>query len=621
MLQAFLDYAGNLAIAIKNADFDDQDLRSTVRVVIPRGNVLVANQIVVPEWVELDCRGMLVRALGGSLSTNNYLPVIVFVPNSACARLRIYCEADSTHLGSGVCFGKTWTVTNLVTATAGTGYQVGDIIYLTSPSSAPFWRATATVTSIGAGGSVTGFTFTGGIYTRRPNSGPTVSASAITAVAPNVAPLVQPSTLVQTSTYHSNGTPGAGSGASFTPTWSPDFVAGDPSGVFTYQAGQVPASDMRIGDVVVGNVGMTFSPSYGACFGVYLNTFNAIIGSIEVSGGYYGIVASATDTRASSLNPVGSMIGMIVTGGSFECPNVVVDTTFLAGLVVWSTCGSINLKGTMIWPEGNNYLGRPNDSGYVIIVGTDAQSTADNIRLDFGLSNCGSATQNGATGIGALYIQNVQNSHFNIETSNKLTVLGGTHKIALHTGYGPNVDAQSVLVSGTIDGISGLVASAGAVIGSFTVSAGGSGYAVGDIVSATSTGRIISAIAQVTAVSSGVVTGVRFVGPGLYSTTPSTVTALATVAITGSGSGLTLLAGNVSSAATMGAGLSIRDGGMPGWVRDYGLCEITGNGAPSATTGQNKALKGSRYIDYSAGELYINKGTAGTLNWRKVTTA
>jgi hypothetical protein len=78
---------------------------------------------------------------------------------------------------------------------------------------------------------------------------------------------------------------------------------------------------------------------------------------------------------------------------------------------------------------------------------------------------------------------------------------------------------------------------------------------------------------------------------------------------------------SITAAGTTAGGIAIRDGSMPGWVRDYGLCDIFGSGAPTASTGQNKAQKGSKYTDLSAGELYINKGTAGTPAWHKITTA
>jgi hypothetical protein len=263
----------------------------------------------------------------------------------------------------------------------------------------------------------------------------------------------------------------------------------------------------------------------------------------------------------------------------------------------------------------------PNNAGYAIIVGQQGGAIADDIRLDFAMSDCGSATQNGGAGIGALFIANLQNSHLNIETSNQLAAIGGTHKIAIHTGVSGDVDTSSVLVTGTIDGVPHGVIAAGATIGGAAVAVGGSGYAIGDIVTANSSGPIINATFLVTGVSSGAVTSLKLLGPGLYSTLPVGYPPLTTTAATGHGSGHTIYAGYISPAGTIGCGIAIRDGSMPGWVRDYGICEIFGTGAPTTTTGQHKALKGSKYTDLSAGEYYINKGTSSSPAWHKITTA
>jgi hypothetical protein len=625
MLQAFLDYAGTLALALKSStNLDDQNLRSVVRVTLPRGNIAVANQIVVPEWVDLHMLGTLVRINGGSLTENRYLPVIVYVPNSMASRVNVYCNPDGVNMGSGVCIGKTWSVVSLTLATAGTGYQVGDVIYLTQPSEPRYSPAIVTVESIGPGGSIATFTLTdGGRYSRRPPTGPGVSAAAIHAVAPDVTALVQPDVLAQVSTRHAEGGAGAGTGATFTPDWGPDFLPGDlAAGVYNYQAG-LGWGNMLIGNVTVMGCGTDFSPDYGGMFAVMLNTFAADVDTIMAGGGYYGIIAKCVDTRANSLNPVSSMVGMIVVGGSFECPNVVVDTAFLTSIQIYSTCRTVLLRGTLIWPEENYDLGPgigPHNSGYAIIVGTDGGDIADDIRLDFSMSNCGSATLNGGAGGGALFLSNVQNSHFNIETSNRLAAIGGTHKLALHTGYGPNVDASSVLVSGTFDGTAGPVVMPGATVGRYLdVTSGGTGYAVGDVVAVHSANRILDAMAQVTAVSGSTVTAVRQIGPGLFGTFPNAP--LTTTPVKGNASGLVLSTNPIASPGTVPGGISIRDGSMPGWVRDFGIAEIFGNNAPTASTGANKAPRGSKYTSLNTGDLYLNKGTAAAPNWRKVTTA
>ena len=72
-----------------------------------------------------------------------------------------------------------------------------------------------------------------------------------------------------------------------------------------------------------------------------------------------------------------------------------------------------------------------------------------------------------------------------------------------------------------------------------TISAGGSGYAVGDLVYINTGTYTYRAVLTVTAVSGGVVTGVSIEYPGIYSIAP-TATSSATLALTGTGTGLTV---------------------------------------------------------------------------------
>jgi len=631
ILQAFLDYAGNYALALKARGLDDQNLRSYVRAKIPRGYACVAYQIVVPEWVDLDMEGTLVRLSDGPLGSNPFLPMIVYTANSSASRVNLYCifdDATEGGTGSGVCFGKSWSMASVMLASAGSGYQVGDTILLSQISRAPYDSAIVTVNAVDGSGAITDFALSyGGHYSCRPPTGPTVSASQIASVAPDVVPLVQPAVFPQDSTFHADGSPGDGSGASFTPAWESDFGGSDAdNGVWNYNAGDPLGTDMIIGQVRVNGIGIEFDQTYGGKFGVLLNTINGVIDSIIVNGGYYGILCKAGDIRANSLNPVNAMIGLMFgTGSSFECPNVVVDTPFGSAIQIDAGCGGIILKGICFFPEGKNSvldgIG-PTNAGYAIIVGQrGAADFAENIHLDFVLDNCGSATQNGGVGAGALFLANIKNSHLRIDTSNRPGSQGDTHKIALHTGYASGVDAASVLVTGTINGISGAAISAGAAIAEADVVSGGSGYSVGDIVTLNVPNHIINATALVTAVSGGVVAAVKVLGPGLYSTAPSTATTRSTTTTYGSGSGLTVKAKVVLPVGSVTGGLAIRDGSLPGWIRDFGICDIYGSGVPAGSTGLNKAPAGSRYVDRSSGDVYYNKGTAGAPAWHKVTTS
>jgi len=144
---------------------------------------------------------------------------------------------------------------------------------------------------------------------------------------------------------------------------------------------------------------------------------------------------------------------------------------------------------------------------------------------------------------------------------------------------------------------------------------------VGDLVAINSPGNIIYSVFQVTAVAGGAVSGIRPVGPGLYSSTPSNIVPLTTTAVSGAGTGLTVWAGEIVAAGTTAGGIAIRDGSLPGWIRDCGVCDIYGVGAPTSNTGKSKARTDSKYTDTSAGDLYLNKGSIGAPAWHKVTTA
>ena len=65
---------------------------------------------------------------------------------------------------------------------------------------------------------------------------------------------------------------------------------------------------------------------------------------------------------------------------------------------------------------------------------------------------------------------------------------------------------------------------------------------------------------------------------------------------------------SITAAGTTAGGIAIRDGSMPGWVRDYGLCDIFGSGAPTASTGQNKAQKGQQIHGFERGRIVHQQG-------------
>ena len=622
-LQAFLDYAGAYAAALKSQNLDDNNTRNYVKAVIPRGNWFVKYQIVVPDWVELEMLGTLVRGSGASLETNNFIPMIVYSHLSSPSRVNLYCQASTVSTqGSGAVFGKSWTIASASITMGGAGYTAGQEFFVKPDASSPFEslspykRAKFRVETV-SGGAITSVSVVEpGSFSRRPPSSgtsrPTVPDSQVTALG--VTPFTQTRTFVPAA--------GAGTGAKFFVTFDGEFNASpDEKGVFTYNTGPEILAGMLIGQVRVGNAGNLFDETYGGMFGVCLNTYNVDIDRIEVFGGYYGILAKCIDTRANYLNPVSSMVGVVLQGSTFSCPNMILDTCFITFLQILEGSGGVNIRGQTLWPDTNNGeqggIG-PNNAGYAFIVGRslDTPSTeqyCDGIRLDMGMINSGSATQNANAGIGALFISYIRNSHINIECSNN----SATKKIKQHTGYGQGVDGASVLVSGTVDGTTSRAVFPGATVGRADVASGGSLYAVGDIVRLTSTSQI-NATFQVVTVSSGSVTKVRNIGPGLYATSPAT-SGVTTSAVSGGGSGLTLNLNVVAAPSSTPCGISIRDGSMGGWFRDFGVCQIFQSGVPNSSTAANKAAPGSQYTNIATGELYLNTGSLATPSWKLVT--
>jgi hypothetical protein len=61
---------------------------------------------------------------------------------------------------------------------------------------------------------------------------------------------------------------------------------------------------------------------------------------------------------------------------------------------------------------------------------------------------------------------------------------------------------------------------------------------------------------------------------------------------------------------------------LPGQSREFDLMELAGAGVPvDGTTGAGQAGKGSRYIDVTNAQLYINGGTKAAPVWKIVTRA
>ena len=87
----------------------------------------------------------------------------------------------------------------------------------------------------------------------------------------------------------------------------------------------------------------------------------------------------------------------------------------------------------------------------------------------------------------------------------------------------------------------------------------------------------------------------------------------------GSGNSLTGVAtdmtGALYSGPAAGWSIAVADSYAGGWMKNAGVYELTGSGAPSGTTGQNKAPIGSTYKNTTTGLSYRNAGSAASPSW------
>lgn len=76
------------------------------------------------------------------------------------------------------------------------------------------------------------------------------------------------------------------------------------------------------------------------------------------------------------------------------------------------------------------------------------------------------------------------------------------------------------------------------------------------------------------------------------------------------------VSGAIFSGTIPNAGIYVWDGYANGFATAKGLYTISGSGAPvNGTTGLNKAIPGSSYIDYTGGALYTNSGPSSSPVW------
>ena len=422
VLQNFLLYCQLMALAAKTSAIDNIGERNSVRAVLPRGAYLISQPLTVPEFVDLDCRGTLYRAaytgnqsndgitsFPGPFATNQFLPTVVITPRAHARNLNIYVNTDNAiaHRGSGVCIGKTWAAQVGAACTVGntgTGYSVGDMLYMTQPSVGPYYNWAAQVTAISGGGTTgpiaAAVVSAAGAYALPPatyNSGPSLQQQQWTA-ANGFANILDPAHpgcfLVRVAYRADQHTPSPGSGATLAPLWQADYMAG----VAAYNIGSAITNGSQIGKIqITGGIPSIIDATHGPTFGVMVTGLETVIAEIQVLGGNAGVYGYfAQDVRIGIINVVEAGVGLELFGcGSWHCPLAVYDTCG-AALLINQTQG-VRFGFRAFFEQNNIGLlnAYPNSLGNAVIIGNASSATfpCSDIHLDGALINMGGLPQ------------------------------------------------------------------------------------------------------------------------------------------------------------------------------------------------------------------------------------
>lgn len=208
----------------------------------------------------------------------------------------------------------TWTVSSFALGAGGSGYSVNDILTCAQPSLSPYIAATCAVSSINGSGAITG------INTTPTNAG-----------AYALPPLLQAQQWTPAngfSAFDKNGnfltTGGTGTGATLTPVWAPDWSNGNSS---YYMGSGGLIADTILQYIRVMQVPQATDATYGDMNALRLFGLNFDIDAVQVQGGQNGInFLFAADVRATRLNTVGAVNGLVISNAS----NIVADGSILA---------------------------------------------------------------------------------------------------------------------------------------------------------------------------------------------------------------------------------------------------------------------------------------------------
>lgn len=423
MFQQFDAACSLVAYTLKSGATDDQMQRTCMVINTPREEIRISSPIIFAPLTCWDGQGYFRRVGTGTPSSNTAYdgtttaqalgnlqqPAVIFPPlTHNLGHIDVYATSNGSDNGSGVYFGKNWVPLAETIVAGGTGYTANDVLNLPQPSNSPYVIPQVTVDTVNGSGVIqTAHLSRVGSYAL-----PIVlqeyqwtAANGFTGTIANKG-VGKVFDTGHTGWYISTG--GTGTGAEFTLTYNPDFVADGTD----YQRGSAIQANTLVGDVNVQQAGATLDGTYGAKFAVGIAGLNYFPRSIVTQGGYYGFWCDrASDIVGGIINTVGSAIGAKIIGCTSSRFELIVDTPSVTYLSMDAN-NQVKIFGQLFHNSSSNTV-----STYSIIIGSDSGSSSTNMNtgvdLDLTLNSAGAAG-----GIPAMSVANITGSIIDMKVDN-----------------------------------------------------------------------------------------------------------------------------------------------------------------------------------------------------------
>ena len=654
-LQNFFLQCQLVALSLKSNSNDNLAMRSTVTAYLPRGRYTISSPLIVPEYVNIKADGVFIRTGSSGTVTNFYTgdttskalanlfePAIIVVPRANAETINLIQNSNGVDRGSGIFFGKNWTITSAILYNAGKFYQAGDVLSLANPSVTPYLPCQITVNTVDFMGRIQTFTVTnGGAY--------------------SLPPVLQQQQWTATNGFNVfdyNGyfivSGGHGTGASFTVTWANDFDASTGHSYYGGQGGLI--YDSIIGHINPIQSARTSDAFYGPTFNVQMYGLNAVFDELECQNAFNGLrLVNMSDLRFNRFNPVDCETALLLTNSSsIECPNVVIDTpTGSAPAVQMDGCTGIRMSGRCFFRNLSNLGSYSAGTIALGLFSTGSQLNTD-IQLNFTMIDAGQSGDSShisSIGCPALYLDYTQNFDINLNISNHEPGFSGLFSVInSFCSFGSNT-IQAGRLRGSIDGVYGSIfqgtipssvdidiwdAEVSITNGTETITVGGTPHA-GDVVSLTFTNawlahtyswpRTVSYTVQVGDSTTNIAIGLAAaINADAILSITGTIATQATNVVTFNQMGVDAnntvitysISGSATETITFGNGGNVSGSISGGRVRAGGIYEIVGSTNPTngvAGTGWNKALPGSKYTNNNNGNVFYNTGSANSPSW------